>query len=143
MHKLGQCFLGFVYLFAFLKDGGGTDFLLGVVLKINMLEHSSLHGNFLSALWTNGLSAWQLKVLGSLKWEDADNFRYSCLKYGAHFQIFCTQYKLSKFYCNSDICILYFRFSCLCVLLRQCKTFALWCLMSCFLCGDSLTFCSK
>lgn len=107
-----------------------------------MLKHSSLHGNFFVLLWTNGLSAWHLKVLGSLKWGDADNFRYDCLKNVPHFQIFYMQYKLSKFYCNSDM---YFIFQILLpVDLAEAKgKLCSLCLMSCFLWGDSLTFCKE
>lgn len=53
------------------------DSPLTVVLKINMLKHSSLHGNLFSPTERN--MPQQLKVLGSLKWEDTDNFKYSCL----------------------------------------------------------------
>lgn len=115
------------------------DSPLTVVLK--MLKHSSLHGNFFLLL--REITPQQLKVLGSLKWEDTILNIAVCLKYIPHLQIFAMQYKLSKCYCHSDICVLCFIFSCLCVLPRKCENLAPCCLMSCFLCGGSLIFCSK
>lgn len=122
------CTLLFICLRFSMYIKGETDFPLTVVLKSTCWNTHSLYGNFFLPLGEMCLNIWKFRKVWSGKIQTVLNIAV-CLKCSPHLQICSMQYKLSKCYCHSDIRILCFIFSRLCILPRQCENLlsVVWC----------------